>query len=150
MSKPGPKSDLTNVSALPLSEEPQAAHIAKAEALRPDDLSPEEVAVWDRLAPVLVMVGRLRAHYVDALAQYCVVCVRLKEARKTLDKEDWFYVTEGRNGKQHKARPEVAQLNDDWRKWRSLNGDFGLTPYSERVLKDDGQRGLFDDGFDEF
>jgi P27 family predicted phage terminase small subunit len=145
MPKTGPKSDLTNVAALPLHDEPQAIDFDRAEALRPGDLKETERLVWDRVAPLLVRLGRLRPHHADAFAEYCIVCVKLKEARKTLDAKEWVYAAEGRNGTQYKSRPEVAQLNDDFRKWRSLASDFGLTPYSERVLKDNGQGDLFDD-----
>lgn len=144
----GAKPDLNNVVGMPLHQEPQAVHRAKAGELRPDHLSASERAVWDRLGPQLVMLGRLKPHFVDAFAEYCTVVVRLRDARQYLDEQDWVYVTDGRNGAQHKSRPEVAQLNDDWRKWRSLVGEFGLAPCAERGVKGE-QPGLFDD-FDQF
>jgi P27 family predicted phage terminase small subunit len=134
--------------ALPLHDEPQSVHFAKAKALRPDWLSAAELEVWDRVAPHLVMLGRLKPHFVDALAEYCIVRRRLADARRTLDENDWHYVTSGRNGQQYKTRPEVAQLNDDWRKWRSLVGEFGLAPAAERGVKTN-QSDIFDD-FDSF
>ena len=140
----GRKQDLSNVVALPLYDEPQAVHVAKAEALKPDWLNADEVAVWDRIAPELVMLGRLKPHFAESLGEYCVVRVRLVNARKELDENDWHYVTSGRNGTQYKARPAVAQLNDDWRKWRSLVGEFGLAPAAERGMSS-GQSDLFDD-----
>ena len=131
--------------ALPLYDEPQAIHIAKANDLRPDDLlSADELMIWDRIAPNLAMLGRLKPHFVDALCEYCRVVRRLYDARKELDEKEWTYVTAGRNGTQRKSRPEVAQLNDDWRKWRSLVGEFGLAPASERGMQS-GQGDLFDD-----
>ena len=136
-------------STLPLHDEPQALHIAKANALRPvEELSENELKVWDRIAPTLAMLGRLKPHFVDALAEYCRIVRRLSDARSYLDESDWTYVVSGRNGQQHKSRPEVAQLNDDWRKWRSLVGEFGLAPASERGMHS-GQGDLFDD-FDNF
>ena len=140
----GRKPDLSNVVALPLHDEPQAVHHARAEALKPDWLTEGEIAVWDRIAPELAMIGRLKPHFVDALAEYCIVRRRLSDARKYLDEKDWHYITGGRNGTQYKARPEVAQLNDDWRKWRSLVGEFGLAPAAERGMQS-GQSDLFDD-----
>jgi phage terminase small subunit len=134
---------------LPLHDEPQSVHIAKANALRPDDdLTEAELKVWDRIAPHLAMLGRLKPHFVDALCEYCRVVRRLADARKYLDEKDWSYATSGRNGTQYKSRPEVAQLNDDWRKWRSLVGEFGLAPAAERGMQS-GQGDLFDD-FDNF
>lgn len=94
------------------------------------------------------MLGRLKRHYVDTLCEYCRIVRRLADARKQLDDEDWIYITTGRNGQQYKARPEVAQLNDDWRKWRSLVGEFGLAPAADRGMMT-GQGDLFDE-FDQF
>lgn len=145
----GPKAKLDNVKQLPMHDEPQAVHVAKAEALRPGDLlTDDELKVWDRIAPHLAMLGRLKPHFLDALCEYCRVVRRLADARKYLDDKEWIYVTQGRNGVQYKSRPEVAQLNDDWRKWRSLVGEFGLAPAAERGMAT-GQGDLFDD-FDNF
>lgn len=135
--------------ALPLHDEPQTIHFAKSNDLRPDDLlSNDELKVWDRVAPHLAMLGRLKPHFVDALCEYCRIVRRLADARKKLDEDEWTYATSGRNGTQYKSRPEVAQLNDDWRKWRSLVGEFGLAPAAERGMQI-GQGDLFD-GFDAF
>lgn len=145
----GKKAKLSNVTALPLHDDPQSVHIARAHDLRPDDLlTGSELKVWDRVAPHLAMLGRLKPHFVDALCEYCRVVSRLADARRVLDEEDWTYVVVGRNGNQQKSRPEVAQLNDDWRKWRSLVGEFGLAPAAERGMQS-GQSDLFDD-FDNF
>lgn len=147
--KPQLVNDKEKFSALPLHDGPQAVHFARAKDLRPDDdLTEAELKVWDRIAPHLSMLGRLKPHFVDALAEYCRIVRRLADARKILDEDEWIYVTLGRNGKQYKSRPEVAQLNDDWRKWRSLVGEFGLAPAAERGMQS-GQGDLFDD-FDNF
>jgi len=139
----------SNVVDIPLHDEPQAVHYARAKDLLPNDLlSGDEVKVWDRVAPSLAMLGRLKPHFVDALCEYCRVVRRLADARKLMDDEEWVYITVGRNGEQHKSRPEVAQLNDDWRKWRSLVGEFGLAPAAERGMQS-GQGDIFDD-FDGF
>lgn len=136
-------------STLPLHDDPQSIHFARAKDLRPsDDLTSDELKVWDRLAPHLAMLGRLKPHFVDAFCEYCRVVRRLSDARKYLDENEWSYVTSGRNGAQYKSRPEVAQLNDDWRKWRSLVGEFGLAPAAERGMSTD-QSDLFDN-FDNF
>ena len=136
-------------AALPLHDDPQSIHFARATALRPvDDLTEAELRVWDRIAPHLAMLGRLKPHFVDALAEYCRIVRRLADARNYLDESDWTYKIIGRNGEQQKSRPEVAQLNDDWRKWRSLVGEFGLAPAAERGMQS-GQGDLFD-SFDDF
>lgn len=137
-----------NVVPLPLHDEPQSIHFARSESLRPDNLTDAEKIIWDEVGPYLAMVGRLKPLYKHALAEYCRVTRRLADARKILDESDWTYVVEGRNGRQEKSKPEVAQLNDDWRKWRSLVGEFGLAPAAERGMMS-GQGDLFDD-FDKF
>ena len=140
----GPKGNLDNVAALPVHDEPQAIHYAQASALRPDDLTDAEIKIWDRIGPMLAMLGRLKPHYVDFLAEYCRVVAKMAETRRYLDDNNWSYTTEGRNGTQEKMRPQVAQLNEDWRKLRSMVGEFGLAPAAERALKNVAQGDLFD------
>jgi phage terminase small subunit len=139
----------SSFSALPLHDEPQSVHYARAKALRPvDELSDAELKIWDRTAPQLAMLGRLKPHFVDAFCEYCRVVRRLADARSYLDEAEWTYVSSGRQGTQFKSRPQVAQLNDDWRKWRSLVGEFGMAPSSERNMIS-SQGDLFDN-FDDF
>ncbi len=98
----------------------------------------------------MVMINRLKAHFAHAYAEYCIVVCRMAELRKELTKNGWTYESMTRNGLQKKSRPEVAQLNDDWRKWRSLVGSFGLAPAESRGLSDTPQGDMFSDGWDEF
>ncbi len=137
----------------PATEQGQAAfaendqiHKARAKEHRPRGLSREEGKVWSRVAPELSRLGRLRAHYIDFIEQYCVVKVRLDNWRMELDENGWSYKTTGRHGVQHKSRPEVAQLNDDWRKWNSLVAQLGLSPATE-LRFNDKQGSLFEDEF---
>ena len=151
----GRKPDLNNVAQHPAAAEYDRESVAARQAaeeksrfLRPHGLGEKVRRVWDRVAPELVLLGRLKPHYVDALEEYCRIVVRLREARNYLDDESWTYVTKGRHGSQEKSRPEVAQLNDDWRKWRSLVGEFGMAPAADRGLTN-GQSDIFD-AFDDF
>lgn len=128
-------------------EENDALHQARAKALMPKGMKADEKRVWLRIAPELHRLGRLKKHFVDFVQEYCVVKCRLDAARIDLDKRDWTYITEGRHGTQHKSRPEVAQLNDDWRKWNSLVAQLGLSPATEQRFND-RQGSLFED--DEF
>lgn len=126
-----------NVAAFPgeFAEKPDQWHAEQTEELRPRGLKPAERKIWERIGPELSKAGRLKALFVDVIAEYCRIVVRLAEARRDLDKEAWSYVTTGRHGAQHKSRPAVAQLNDDWRKWRALVAELGLSPAAERGLK---------------
>lgn len=125
----------------------EESHIERAKSLMPKGLSSQEKRVWMRLAPELSKAGRLKKLFVDFIYEYCIVKVRLDSTRETLDKIEWTYVTTGRHGTQRKSRPEVAQLNDDWRKWNSLVAQLGLSPATE-LRFNDKQGSLFGD--DEF
>lgn len=129
------------------AEENTAKHKEFAKSLMPRGMSTDEKRVWNRLSPELVKLGRLKPHHVDFVQEYCVVKVRMDTTRTMLDKLDWTYITTGRHGTQHKSRPEVAQLNDDWRKWNSLVAQLGLSPATE-LRFNDKQGSLFGD--DEF
>ena len=145
----GKKPNLHNVAEFPRGDEPQSVHYARADELKPDVLSDSAARIWDILAPQMVMLGRLKLHFVIAFAEYCHLTAKIAEMRKVLDAEEWTYATSGRNGTQYKSKPEVAQLNDDWRKWKSMQSCFGLTPTDERAVNHGGQGDIFDD-FDTF
>lgn len=145
----------SNVATHPAYDQGQAAsaendekHTQIAKDLMPRGLSAEEKRVWKRLAPELSKLSRLKKHFVDIVAEYCVVKVRMDGWREYLDGNEWSYVTTGRHGMQRKSRPEVAQLNDDWRKWNSLVAQLGLSPATEQRFNDK-QGGLFDDEFND-
>jgi phage terminase small subunit len=150
----GRKPDLnasSNVAVLQVEhagdpEEPTEQHIEKSKSLRPTGMNAAERKIWNDLGPQMVRLGRLKAHFALAFRDFCEIEARLRHWRKLLDDKDWQYVTEGRNGQQYKARPQVAQLNDDWRKRHSLRSEFGLTPSAERTFSD-VQADLFDDGW---
>ena len=125
---------------------PDERHSQESEKLAPDDLSKAERKVWDRVAPELSKLGRLKAHFVDVIAEYCRVIARMIELRAILAEKGETYAVEGRNGRQEKSRPEVAQFNEAWRQWRSLTAMLGLSPADERGLVS-GQGDLFDTPF---
>lgn len=158
----GPKADLNkplrnvvmhpsakNVEIMQPTGEPNAAHIQQAKNLRPKTLTLAERKFWDATAPQMVMLGRLKPHFAFAYEEYCIVVIKMRDTRAYLNKNGWTYESETRNGIQIKSRPEVAQLNDDWRKWRSLVGEFGLAPAAERGMKAGPQGDLFGDGWDD-
>lgn len=144
----------SNVAEHPNLKSAEEKQAQNAEALKertiqllPKSLNRAEKKVWMRVVPELIVAGRAKALFVDFIAEYCVVKVRLDALRVDLDKNEWVYETTGRHGAQQKSRPEVAQLNDDWRKWNSLVAQLGLSPATE-LRFNDRQGSLFDD--DEF
>lgn len=131
------------------SDEPNAVHIEQAKKMRPAGMSAAERKFWDATAPQMVMLGRLKSHYAHTYADYCCVVARMAKIKRQLDKDGWTYESFTRNGLQKKMCPEVGQLNDDWRKWRTYVGMFGLAPSEERNLKTDGPQGdMFGNGWD--
>jgi P27 family predicted phage terminase small subunit len=125
----------------------ETQHKDRAKELMPRGMTADEKKVWNRIAPELSALGRLKKHFVDFVQEYCVVKVRMDSIRTELDSIEWTYVTTGRHGMQFKSRPQVAQLNDDWRKWNSLVAQLGLSPATE-LRFNDKQGSLFGD--DEF
>lgn len=145
----GRKQDLnSNVHYLPGSGQVTSEQRDQAAELKPD-MSETAGAVWDRLAPEMMALGRLKPHFVDAFAEYCYLLVRITETRKYLADNRETYEIAGRNGAQIKSRPQVAQLNDDWRKLSRLTSCFGLTPSDEKSLINSVQGNLIDE-FAEF
>ena len=119
-----------------------------AARLKPMDLPEYAGAVWDDLAPHLDFLGRLKPHFVHTVAEYCIAISRLLELRERIKVHGETYVSKGRNGEQVKNRPEVAQLNEALRWWRSLTGMLGLSPADEKGLL--ASQGDFGDDFADF
>lgn len=127
-----------NVAQFPgeFAEKPDEWHAARVAELKPSALGESESLRWDIVAFELSKIGRLKSIYVDVIAEYCRVAERMAQTIEYLDQDDvgWTYITTGRHGRQIKSRPEVAQYNDDWRKWRSLISELGLSPAAEKSL----------------
>lgn len=147
--KPDPGNVVPLHGAATAESEARRKEVAQrlAAELRPSGMSDAIAAEWDRIAPVLAdpTLNRLKAQFVDVVLEYCRVVVRLRELRALFPGVgDETYEIEGRNGAQIKTRPEVAQINESWRQWRSLVAMLGLSPADARGLVE-GQGDLFDD-----
>ncbi|WLB43032.1 P27 family phage terminase small subunit [Bradyrhizobium ottawaense] len=115
--------------------------------LKPKDLPADLAAEYERVAWILSepSVDRLKPRFIDTVMEYCRSTVRLRSLRAsmpTLAHE--IYRVKSRNGDQVKSHPHVAQVNEEWRKWRSLVAMLGLSPTDERSLLP-GQGDLFDE-----
>ncbi|MDD2870227.1 phage terminase small subunit P27 family [Neomegalonema sp.] len=121
----------------------------EAAARKPFNLTADEAALWDEIAPELAKLGRLKAIFVHAVHEYVAALARLRAYRAELREDGETYEVKGRNGDQQKSVPAVAQYNESWRQWRALAAELGLTPASERGLGG-AVRDLFDDPADEF
>ncbi len=146
--KPGPK------NVIPFKgDQDSAADFRRAairrivNQLRPKQLDDDLKAEWRRVATILAdpTVDRLKARYVDAILEYCRLCVRLRALYGAFERiEDETYQAETRNGVQRKTDPRVGQRNETWRQWNSLRMELGLGPAAERNLLP-GQGDLFDE-----
>ncbi|WP_288985796.1 P27 family phage terminase small subunit [uncultured Pseudoalteromonas sp.] len=111
---------------------------------RPRGMSKAEQVIWNNDIPEYVKINRFKPHYIRFFKEYCVVVARMEAAVAYLEDQGWKYTTEGRNGIQHKTRPEVSQYNDDWRKFNSLINQLGGSPATDQRFNN-LQPGLFDD-----
>ena len=113
---------------------------------RPRGMSKPEQKVWETDIPEYVKINRFKNHFIRFFKEYCVVIARMEATLSYLNSKDvgWKYTTVGRNGAQHKSRPEVAQYNDDWRKLNSLINQIGGSPATDQRFNN-LQPGLFDD-----
>lgn len=135
-------------------EERARAKLAEIEeSLGPFQISTETRAVFRRLALPLCHPTRDRLNDGNAFMflQLTRTVQRHERILTELEEVGETYVSEGRQGKQIKARPEVGQLNETFRQIRALANEFGMTPASERGLSGGGQMGFdFGDGGEYF
>ena len=119
----------------------------RSRKLMPKALAPDLKAEFKRVAEILSepSVDRRKPRFLDTIVEYCRCTVRLQSLRSsmpTLAHE--IYRVKSRNGDQVKSHPYVGQVNEEWRKWRSLVAMLGLSPTDERNLLP-GQGDLFDE-----
>ncbi len=106
--------------------------------LRPKGLTPAQRRMWADVVPDLVKAGRAKPLFRVFLLEFVVTLERMQSLRKWLDGNDelgeprtWKYITIGRNGEQHRPRPEAAQYNDDFRKLNSCIAQLGISPATD-------------------
>lgn len=123
-----------------------------AAKLKPHFIDPDADMIWDRMAPALAnpLVARLKPSTVESFKLLCNEIARMERLQVEIgfEADGEVYVTTTRNGLQHKARPEVAQINDTKRFALTIMRDFGMTPASERSVSAPTQGDLPFDDFD--
>ena len=134
----------TNIINFPTEDVVTTEQVSVAAELKPE-MNKVAGLIWDNLAPYMINLGYLKPHFVIAFAEYCYLLARIAETRKFLQDNGETYSIVGRNGEQIKSRPQVAQLNDDWRKLSRLTSCFGLTPSDEKSLINSVQRDIHDE-----
>lgn len=134
-------------AVVPMREEGAPGHNLAARAhtrmleLEPEGLDVAHLATYRRLALPLTHPTRDRLHEgnVFMFLQLVRSVVRHERALLVIEDAGETYTTKTRDGEQQKTRPEVAQVNETWRQIRSLAGEFGMTPSTERALSSSGQ-----------
>ena len=107
--------------------------------LRPRGLSEELAAEWTRIGLILADLDRLKAHYCDAVTEYCRLSLRLRAYDDALASVgDESFTIESRYGEQRKLHPLVRQRGETLRQWRGLNAELGLTPKADRHMRAGG------------
>lgn len=128
----------SKVIQFPTTEDPKDDQISDEEAFniaaqsRPRGMSRREQKIWETDIPAYVKINRFKSHFIRFFKEYCVVIARMEFNKGQLDSEGWTYTTNGRNGTQHKIRPEAAQYNDDFRKLNSLINQIGGSPATDQ------------------
>lgn len=147
----GAKPKLRNVipmrqDAVDAAKLKRRAQLKLIRKLEPKGLAPDLQTEYRRVAEILSepSVDRLKPRFIDSVMEYCRCTMRMRlmrDAMPTLAHE--IYRVKTRNGDQVKSHPYVAQLNEEFRKWRSLVAMLGLSPTDERNLLP-GQGDFFD------
>lgn len=109
--------------------------LQEAQEMMPELSNDAQKVIWLRVCSELLKVDRMKPLFIDALAQFCYVLARMNFITQFLEdsKNGYTYIVEGRNGEQIKNRPEMAERNELFRQWKSLVGDFGLSPTTEKT-----------------
>jgi phage terminase small subunit len=148
--------DKSNVSPLTKDGRDLGPEARKREAvdlaasLKPSGMPDDVAAFWDDVAVALAEKNRLDPLFVWSVVELCHCLAKMAEYRDAFRALGETYEVFGRNGKQMKSRPEVAQFNETRRTALRLFAEFGMTPSAARALNSAvGQGDLFDD-FDDF
>ncbi len=135
-----------------------------AASLKPSGMPADVAAFWDDVAPALAERNRLDPLFVWSLVELCHCLAKMAEYRAFFKSHERIefgdkvvtqpvgetYEVTGRNGKQMKSRPEVAQFNETRRTALRLFAEFGMTPSAARALNSAVGQGDFFDDFDDF
>jgi len=111
--------------------------------LEPENINPEHREIYRRLALPLCHPTRDRLNPGNIFMFHQLVRVVARHEALLVAIEDGeTYATKTRDGVQHKAKPEVAQVNETFRQIRAVAGEFGMTPATERAIAAPGQLGF--------
>ena len=96
----------------------------------PSDLDAVARECWDELVPMLYAMRVLSLVDRKMLEAGCIAYSEMKSARKTVLSLGATYEAETATGTIVRARPEVAQGADAWRRFKHFLCEYGLTAAS--------------------
>lgn len=104
------------------------------------------IALWTDLVPQLGRWVGLSELDLVGLELLCAAYGRMHAALDKLKElNSTTYETKGRNGLQHKTRPQLLHVHAEHALIKSLMAEFGLSPAARVRLKGIAQGDLFDD-----
>lgn len=127
------------------TQEPQPPVI---DGTAPAHLEGAALEMWNRLLPPLIKYVGLTILDWPKFEMYCASYGRYRQAQMALCADGVIsttYTTRGRNGTQHKTRPEYHQMLEEVRLMHSLGAEMGLSPSARARLKGLAQGDLFDE-----
>lgn len=105
--------------------------------------------MWNRLVKIITERENFLEHHLSQLEILCGLYQEMEKLEKFIDLEGHTYTSEGRNGTQIKAYPEVGQLNRVRAEIRNYSIILGLTIAKARGPEGDGKGNNADDEWDE-
>jgi len=100
----------------------------------PDWLDKQAKETFEVLAPLLHKMNVVSESDKLALEMLCDAYSEYRIARKFIQENGSTYKCVTANGIMNRTRPEVAIVNDSWKRVRSMMSEFGLTPSSRNKV----------------
>lgn len=119
----------------PLPEnEPQPEQVPPE---KPDWLGEVASKEWDRITYELAALGLVTRLDRAALVSYCRAWAAVVKLEKCIDVDGWRVAT-GNGG--WKRNPDVASLNEAWRRIYAMAAEFGMTPAARSRIDAPGRK----------
>jgi P27 family predicted phage terminase small subunit len=109
----------------------------------PDLMAEGAKKVWERLAPHMERLGRLKPIYEDAFEELCAALNDIQELRVVIDLEGRTYTVKTRNGLQQKKTAAWQALLDAQNTVMRKSALFGMSPVDDKRLANTDQGDLF-------
>jgi len=102
----------------------------------PQDITQDELEVWERHAPDALTAGTLTPSTARSFVRMvCLPEVRYASALATLEAEGWTYQKQTEMGKEPKVHPEQQRLEFWYRRIVDGHREFKLSPFGKAVAE---------------